>query len=76
MMRPYRQCPPDFRQRFVELGWELIGEHYRTNWRVVRRWIAETGREDLTAARQTFVRQRGPRFLHMEPMEARHLTRA
>lgn len=50
--RPYRPCPPDFRERYLELGWskELI-EHYRTNWRCIARWIEEAGGEELRQAR-------------------------
>lgn len=37
---------------YLRLGWtkELI-EHYRTNWRVIRRWIEESGGEELRQAR-------------------------
>lgn len=50
--RPYRPCPADFRTRFLEMGWDGIEDHYRTNWRVIRRWIEESGGEELRAARR------------------------
>ena len=50
--RPYRSCPHDFRARFLEMGWDGIDEHYRTNWRVIRRWIEECGGDELRAARR------------------------
>ncbi len=51
-VRPYRPCPPDFADRFVEMGWDGIDEHYRTNWRCIRRWIEECGGEELRAKRR------------------------
>lgn len=61
--KPYRPCPPDFRERFIEMGYSKeIEEHYRTNWRVIRRWIEEAGGDDLRAERAAasggFVRPR------------------
>lgn len=52
IVNPYRPCPADFRDRYLEMGFskELI-EHYRTNWRVIRRWIEESGGEELRQAR-------------------------
>jgi hypothetical protein len=51
--RPYRHCPADFRERFLEMGWSKeLQEHYRTNWRVIRRWIEQAGGEELRAARR------------------------
>jgi hypothetical protein len=53
MTRPYRPCPPDFREVFIELGQSReIEEHYHTNWRVIVRWIGDAGGEDLRAARR------------------------
>lgn len=50
--RPYRPLPADFRERFLELGQgKEIEEHYRTNWRVVRRWIEEAGGDALRKER-------------------------
>lgn len=52
LVRPYRPCPADFRDRFLELGYSKeIEEHYRTNWRVIARWIEEAGGEALRAER-------------------------
>lgn len=50
--RPYRPCPADFRDRFLEMGWDGIDEHYSTNWRCIRRWIEESGGDELRAARR------------------------
>lgn len=51
-VRPYRPCPDDFREVFLRLGQSLaIIEHYRTNYRCIRRWIDECGGEDLRAER-------------------------
>lgn len=52
-IRPYRPCPCDFRDMFLALGQSKeIEEHYRTNWRVIRRWIEETGGDTLREARR------------------------
>lgn len=52
-VRPYRPCPPDFREVFLALGQSKdIEQHYGTNWRVIRRWIEESGGEELRAARR------------------------
>lgn len=52
LIRPYRACPADFRERFLELGQSKeIEEVYRTNWRVIRRWIEEAGGASLRAER-------------------------
>lgn len=51
LLRPYRPCPADFRERFLEMGWDGIDEHYRTNWRVIYRWIEECGGDALRAER-------------------------
>ena len=51
-IRPYRPCPSDFREVFLQLGQsKAIEEHYRTNWRVVIRWINECGGDELRAER-------------------------
>jgi hypothetical protein len=63
-IRPYRPCPPDFRERYVEMGWQEIAEHYRAHWATVARWIDETGRQKLKAARAAYVRQHGNTLLH------------
>ena len=64
LVRPMRPCPGDFAERFEELGWEGIEEHYRTNWRVIRRWIDECGRDELRAARADHVKRYGVTMLH------------
>jgi hypothetical protein len=51
-IRPYRPCPADFRDRFIEMGWDGIEDHYRTNWRVIRRWIEQCGGDELRARRR------------------------
>jgi len=52
LVRPYRSCPPDFAEVYLVLGQEkAIEEHYRTNWRCIRRWIEECGGDELRAAR-------------------------
>lgn len=50
--RPYRPCPRDFREIYLQMGWDGIEDHYRTNWRVIRRWIEESGGDDLRAERR------------------------
>lgn len=50
--RPYRPCPCDFADTFIELGQgKEIEEHYRTNWRVIVRWIEESGGDALRERR-------------------------
>ncbi len=52
MIRPYRPCPPDFREVFLRLGQtKEIEEHYRTNWRLIIRWIEENGGDELRRER-------------------------
>ena len=58
LVRPYRPKPPDFRDVYLRMGWDGITDHYRTNWRVIRRWIDEEGREELAAARRAAVLQK------------------
>jgi len=55
LVRPYRPKPDDFRDRYIEMGWDGLDEHYRCNWRCIRRWIMEEGREQLRAARAAAV---------------------
>lgn len=47
------------------MGWAGIDEHYRTNWRCIRRWILESGGETLREARAVYVRVNGMRRLHV-----------
>jgi hypothetical protein len=52
LVRPYRACPSDFREVFLRMGQSKeIEEHYRTNWRVIRRWVEESGGDELRAER-------------------------
>jgi hypothetical protein len=55
--RPYRPKPADFRATYISMGWDGLEDHYRTNWRVIRRWIEEEGRDELRAARAEHVQQ-------------------
>lgn len=66
-MRPRRPCPPDFREMFIELGWDEIEWHYCTNWRCIRRWVEECGRAELKAARAEWLRKNGRKYLHLTP---------
>lgn len=63
LQRPMRPLPDDFRAVFLRLGQTReIEEHYRTNWRVIRRWIEEAGGDELREERARvsggFVRPR------------------
>ena len=51
LIKPYRPCPADFRETYLRLGWDGIEDHYRTNWRCIRRWIDESGGDALRAER-------------------------
>jgi hypothetical protein len=52
LIRPMRPCPADFRETYLQLGQDrAIEDHYRTNWRVIRRWIEESGGDELRAER-------------------------
>lgn len=52
LVKPYRPAPPDFREVYLRLGQDrAIEEHYRTNWRCIRRWIEECGGDELRAER-------------------------
>lgn len=52
LIRPYRPCPADFREVYLRLGQSKeIEEHYNTNWRCIRRWIEESGGDELRAER-------------------------
>ena len=71
LIRPTRPCPADFRETYLAMGWDGIEDHYRTNWRVIRRWIVEAGGEELKAARAAVIRAAGPRLLHPDRQRAR-----
>lgn len=51
-IRPYRPCPRDFREVYLEMGWDGIEDHYHASWRCIRRWIDECGGEELREARR------------------------
>ncbi|RVT93712.1 hypothetical protein [Sphingomonas crocodyli] len=61
LIRPYRPRPPNFRAVFIRNGWAgpdgAIEEIFNTNWRCIRRWIDEEGRESLIRERAAHVRQ-------------------
>jgi hypothetical protein len=59
LIRPQRPKPHDFRQMYLILGWGGIVEHYNTNWRVVRRWIEEEGRDGLKIERDEIMARFG-----------------
>jgi hypothetical protein len=63
-IRPYRPCPADFREKYIELGWHYVDAHYHANWRTIARWIDETGRQELKVARAAYVKAHGPAYLH------------
>ena len=67
-IRPRRPCPRDFRETYIRLGWDGIVEHYRANWRCIRRWINECGRDELKKARAGYVREHGRKTLHTAPV--------
>lgn len=49
--RPYRPCPPDFREYFLKMGWDGIDEHFHANWPCIARWVRECGDDELRQAR-------------------------
>jgi hypothetical protein len=51
MTKPYRPCPPDFRETYIRMGWDGIDEHYRTNYRCIARWVQECGGDELRRER-------------------------
>lgn len=63
-IRPYRPCPPDFRERYIEMGWHVVDAHYRAHWATIARWIDECGRQELKEARAAYVSERGNVMLH------------
>lgn len=71
--KPYRPKPPDFRETYLRIGWDGLEEHYHTNWRVVRRWIEEEGRDRLRADRAAVVERQ--REAHRRALRQRHAER-
>jgi len=54
-VRPYRPKPSNFREVYLQIGWDGIEDYFGTNWRVIRRWIEEEGKEQLKADRAAHV---------------------
>ncbi len=52
--------PKDFVETFMEMGYDAE-RYYQCRWPVFRRWIDESGGEELLAARRAYVRERGYR---------------
>lgn len=67
--KPYRPCPSDFRDRFLEMGWDGIEDHYNANWRCIRRWIDECGGETLRAERRAVSGGIARPYLRSKPNE-------
>lgn len=56
LIKPRRPKPRDFRERYLEMGWDReIEDHYRCNWRCIRRWIIEEGKDQLRIDRAAAV---------------------
>lgn len=56
--KAYRPRPSDFRDAYVRMGFsDDLKEHFRTNIRVLRRWVDEEGYRELHAARREYLRQ-------------------
>lgn len=62
-----RPIPEDFRERYLEMGWEAQW-YYSCNWRVMCRWIDEAGGEELCRARRMHLKERG----YNRPNNVRH----
>ena len=64
-VRPHltRPLPDDFRERYLEMGWEAQW-YYSCNWRVMCRWIDEAGGEELIEARAAYLKKHGPNRFH------------
>lgn len=56
--KAYRPRPADFRDAYVRMGFsDDLKEHFRTNIRVLRRWVDEEGYRELHAARREYLMQ-------------------
>jgi len=71
LIRPYRPKPSDFLETFARMGWDGIDEHYRTNWRVIRRWYLEEGEDRCDQARYEWRCQHGVRVPRKRPTRNR-----
>ncbi|MEP5877242.1 MAG: hypothetical protein ABJ233_00195 [Erythrobacter sp.] len=73
-----RPLPDDFRERYLEMGWEAQW-YYSCNWRVMCRWIDEAGGEELITARAQWVsdfgRRRHNHVMHKGGWDAEKLQR-
>ena len=54
-----RPCPPEFREVYLDIGWDGIIEHFRCNTRCISRWVDESVGDELRAARAEVVKARG-----------------
>ena len=59
-----RPCPPDFREVYLDIGWDGIEEYFGTSSRVIARWVDECGGDELRRARAEVVRNRGRQEAH------------
>lgn len=57
MLRPMRPCPRDFRETYLQIGWDGIEDHYHANSRCIARWVEESGGEELRRARSAITRR-------------------
>jgi hypothetical protein len=51
-----RPIPPHFARAFAILGWRDASWYFRANWRVICRWVNETGKEAVLAERAAMRR--------------------
>lgn len=51
-----RPMPRHFARAFEILGWRAAPDYYRTNWRIIGRWVNEAGKADLQAKRKVMRR--------------------
>ncbi len=58
-----RPLPADFRERYLEMGWEAQW-HFECGWKVMCRWIDEAGGPELIEARKQWVLANGRNKLH------------
>lgn len=53
----YRPKPNDFRDSYIRMGFgDELREHYRTNYRALRRWVDEEGYQELHDARRDYLK--------------------
>lgn len=55
-----RPCPGDFDRVFVRIGRLACEEHYQAGRNTITRWLEESGKDRLIAARAEHVRTREP----------------